>query len=663
MSILDLHGPALQAAAPQFVAPSKPEPKFSAWGLVSSVPRGVAEAGAQVMATGLEVLAGFGDTLGRMESGQSMQDRQPNMQSDLADSLRNRGREFRPDAESASTAEQLLYGFARGASKVVGGAMVAGPLGVGAAGAEEGVSAADDLARQGVGFEARTKAGAVQGAGLALAALPLVGPSLKTTAGLYLAGGPGGFMAQQALTREILRNAGHDKIAEQYDPFDPVGLAVSSLVPLPFVAMGVRAQRRAAAEAFRAGDVPSEPTPTAAAVREAFAPETVDAARVAYAVERRAASSLDDQLRGADTHEAALARAEEAMSRGDAVQVSDIVPPRRMQSLAEFMAANKIKDQPPGPEVAGNFIGWVRQAGGIDFAQKWDITNERGGVTANPGGIFRKGGRGVDDLALQAEAEGYLLPGEGSDSRRFVELVQEAVNGNRVLTLEEQGMRAARESYADEYMQRLEAVETRLKLLGEDTTPAKGNLLALEAYAKANEPAILSAALEEARAVEPASPQFEALQAKARQIAADLQDGGRTLAQYEAEVMPLSPVMRRLVEQETRATTTAQAPNPEAAAATRSAGEPAPRSAEPRGTDAPVQAAGMTPGAKAEDAAVMARLADVQAQHPDLMVQIDGMDKPMRLDQFLAAVKAEADEMRADAPLMEVAASCAILNG
>jgi hypothetical protein len=71
----------------------------------------------------------------------------------------------------------------------------------------------------------------------------------------------------------------------------------------------------------------------------------------------------------------------------------------------------------------------------------------------------------------------------------------------------------------------------------------------------------------------------------------------------------------------------------------------------------------MTPGAKAEDAAVMARLADVQAQHPDLMVQIDGMDKPMRLDQFLAAVKAEADEMRADAPLMEVAATCAILNG
>ena len=42
---------------------------------------------------------------------------------------------------------------------------------------------------------------------------------------------------------------------------------------------------------------------------------------------------------------------------------------------------------------------------------------------------------------------------------------------------------------------------------------------------------------------------------------------------------------------------------------------------------------------------------------------LDGMDKPMPLADFLAAVKAEADEMEADAPLMQVAAQCAILNG
>jgi hypothetical protein len=57
------------------------------------------------------------------------------------------------------------------------------------------------------------------------------------------------------------------------------------------------------------------------------------------------------------------------------------------------------------------------------------------------------------------------------------------------------------------------------------------------------------------------------------------------------------------------------------------------------------------------------RLAQIRAQFPDLMVQLDGMAAPMRLDDFLAAVKAEADELAADAPLMQVAAECALLNG
>ena len=61
--------------------------------------------------------------------------------------------------------------------------------------------------------------------------------------------------------------------------------------------------------------------------------------------------------------------------------------------------------------------------------------------------------------------------------------------------------------------------------------------------------------------------------------------------------------------------------------------------------------------------AAQARMADVQASHPELQVMLDGMDKPMPLADFLAAVKAEADEMEADAPLMQVAAQCAILNG
>jgi 2C-methyl-D-erythritol 2,4-cyclodiphosphate synthase len=65
----------------------------------------------------------------------------------------------------------------------------------------------------------------------------------------------------------------------------------------------------------------------------------------------------------------------------------------------------------------------------------------------------------------------------------------------------------------------------------------------------------------------------------------------------------------------------------------------------------------------AEAQAAAARLGEIQQQFPDLQVQLDGMDKPMRLSEFLESVRREADEMRADAPDFEVAANCFLLNG
>lgn len=549
----------LEAVRQQIRTPApvpKPEPKFSAWSLVSAIPRGVAEAGAQVMASGVEVASAI--QYRGMQPGSLFSLPEEAYQSDFADSLRNRGREFRPDPETAHAAEQVLYGFARGASKVIGGAVIAGPAGVVAAGGEEAMSAADDLKRQGVTDPGvRRQAAAVQGAGLALAALPVVGQTLKATAGLYAIGGPGGFMAQQALTRKILADAGFDQQAATFDPLDPVGLAVSALVPGVFAAAGIRGQRKAAAakaEAeFLAGPVPSERSPVA----EAYSPEVVDAARVAYAVEQRAAANLDPgSLRSHDQHEAALSRAEEAIARGEPVQVADVVPAQRIESLADFMTRAKVKNEAAPPEVMGDFVAFIKQAGGIDFAQKYDITGERSGVLSNPGGIFRAGGRGVDDIALHAEAAGYLRPGEGSDSRALVDMVQRAVRGERVLTFEQQMQHAAREQYLQSAADRLETVTQKLRLLGVDPAPAGGNLAALEAYARANEPALLRAALDEYR-TEAQMVEVDELTARARQIAGDIIDGDRTLQQYEAEIGPLSPVMRKMVGDELGATKSA----------------------------------------------------------------------------------------------------------
>jgi hypothetical protein len=107
-----------------------------------------------------------------------------------------------------------------------------------------------------------------------------------------------------------------------------------------------------------------------------------------------------------------------------------------------------------------------------------------------------------------------------------------------------------------------------------------------------------------------------------------------------------------------------QAPKPEAAAPARSA-EPAqaPADTAAAGRPAEVETGGLTDGQKVEAESADARIEALRAEFPDMEVMLDGMDGPMKLDDFLASVKAEADEMVADAPLMKVAAECAILNG
>mgnify|MGYP000205002135 CR=1 FL=1 len=292
MSLLDLHADdAITAAvsSPKVATPM-PEPKFSAW---SAVPRGLGVAAGEVggtLADAWGVMKYMRDTPTKDMPGGVPASA---LSSELGDETRAYWKEFKPDPQTASTAEQVIFGFVRGASKVVAGAMVAGPAGVLAAGGQEALTVSDELRAQGVDLNTRTKVGMVQGGGLALAALPVVGTTLKGTAALYLAGGPGGFVAQQALTREILRGASPDGVAAQFDPFDPVGLAVASLIPAGFAAWGIRGQRVAAAakaaEDFRTGPVPSDAAPVASAVRAAYSPEVVDAARVAFAGEARAA--------------------------------------------------------------------------------------------------------------------------------------------------------------------------------------------------------------------------------------------------------------------------------------------------------------------------------------------------------------------------------------
>lgn len=201
--------------------------------------------------------------------------------SDVGRSFRSVSEEQRPDPATASKAEQIVFGVVRPVAKLVGGGLTMGPIGIGLASAEEGFTQSEDLRQQGVDVATRTKIGALTAVTNAVGAfLPMAGPTLKATAGLYLLGGPGAFMAQQQATRTILEHADYAELAKQYDPLDPTGLLLSSLIPLPFAAHGVVRNLRTARATRADGIEPAVEPPGATPAAPAVPRDVVDAAMV-----------------------------------------------------------------------------------------------------------------------------------------------------------------------------------------------------------------------------------------------------------------------------------------------------------------------------------------------------------------------------------------------
>ena len=281
-------------------------------GLWATAGASIAGAGAKGVAAALEVGRVIGPALAfdptSDESLAAVKAKPDFGESDITKPIRDYERSLRPDPQTASKAEQLVYGAVGPVASLVGGAIVAGPAGLLGASVSEGMGHAEDLRQSGVDIGTRTAVGAVTAAvTFGSAALPLMGSTVPRTLGLYAAGGPAGFMAQQQATRSILQAADYGEIAKEYDPLDLTGLLVSSLIPLPFVAHGIRLNLKAG-KAAKAADARNAAESTVEAVKVAEVAKVV--ADVPKVTREQVDAAMTHNLTALADHHAAQMEAE-----------------------------------------------------------------------------------------------------------------------------------------------------------------------------------------------------------------------------------------------------------------------------------------------------------------------------------------------------------------
>jgi len=349
---------AMQARALRPDAPT-PAPRFSTWGFVSAAPKGIAAGTAQGAASVADVgsavaqkmpanMTGpFGKipimsaAMSAFQVGADIANgpKEGQFTSEVGTSLRNVAQTYTPDPVTTHVSESAVFNLFRMGSKAITAAATMGNLpGAALAGAEEGFTQADELARQGVDIKTRTKVGVVNAAvNAASFALPVAGKTWMQTGALALVGGPASFMAQNAATREILQAADYSKLADQYDPFDPVGLALSTVIPLGFGALAMRGAKVKGKAPEKAPEAMHPPD------------DVVDAARVSLLRNNMDATNPLPDL--GDAHVKAYEQAMEQQAAGERVQVE--IPELAAVKATQDMAARM---EQLGPEVAARPI-------------------------------------------------------------------------------------------------------------------------------------------------------------------------------------------------------------------------------------------------------------------------------------------------------------------
>lgn len=741
------------------VAEPRPQSGFSVWNTIKAPVVGAAHGAVTAGGFGADVLGAFGQVqagYGAMAdpslllSPEEMQKRRDAgdearqqvasgeaFSSTVGTGLRSTARSMMPDPATSNAVENVLFGAGSMVTQAVGFSMMGGPaVGATLLAGSEGMAEADRLKAQGVDIGTRTQVGAIAGAGVGLGvALPVAGTTIARTAALVVAGGPGAYIAQQAASRAILENADYSKVGEQYDPFDPVGLAVSTLVPAGFGALAVRGAR--AAKPAAAGD--------AAAARALVDMGGNERKALAYNDPRLDAYAVTAAQRAGVPPEVILA----VKNAGERSKSSAATSPVGAKGIMQFMDATwgqygkgrDVRDPVANIDAAADFLADL----GRQYNGNWRaaLAHYNGGVK-NAEAVVRTG-RPISDETVRylnrtdtyiaergGEAAGRAAAGDpDAVAAARTQLIRDTVDswnlkdpaditaaqdhlhaivrasdqlgaGTRVDvsdviqwdTLQQTRMlddmvgrlEAARADLLPEVGQAAEPGAVRqlrteidqLRRTVPDTSDeairARAKELQAEgegrvSYKQAQSAArkeITALADEHAAKIDRLEQQMEANRGaeQARQTVQQLdqQISGAKSARAALEAPP-SPIKStalaaKQAAKEPAAKTTARPSEGEAAAGIPQLNE------TPGGNPASEPAVSASkPGESASGAQTAAASLDAQAAEiaklsPDMMVQLEGMDAPVRLADALEAVRAEAARDAADAPLLEVAAQC-----
>lgn len=713
-----------------------PQRSFGAnlWGLTSAVPKGVTSGTAETAGFFSDILGAYSE----VQAGYAAQ-LDPSLMLDPAkaeavrkegataranvatgeafsteagSSFRSAGRSYMPDSQSASTAENLLFGLGRFATKAIGYSVTAGPAaGAALVAADEGMAESERLKEQGVDVFTRTKVGMVAGATSGMAvALPVAGKTVGQTAALVLGGGPGGFIAQQAASKAILEHAGYDKIGSQYDPFDPVGLAVSTLVPAAFGAHGLRANRAAPApgavvrqlevmsgnelRSLPYGDPRLDEYAVTAAQREGIPPEALlaiknagersgstavspagakgvmqftDSTWAAYGKgdPRNPMASIDAGARymkdliaqyNGDVR-AAIAHYNGGGKAGEAVRAGKEPPARETQ---DYLKRTEQYMAEKSGELAGRTVADDPEMVAAARVQQVRETVEATNL-----------GDASDPATLQQHMDGILRAGDQiaagervdiGDAVRLDDAGQARLMDNFTTRLEQSRsdlLPAAGAEIDIAAMNQLRAEITRLE---ESRPPATGaDIRAMAEEIQIRDGVTYDAALSSAKKtiasrLEEINNQITGLRAQLEpgRAAVEAKQQVAVIDQQLASIRrtPGSEPPRKVTLEESRAQHARQEAIVQEAIAkgeARKAGKPA-----ATGEAAPAKPTETNPAA----VSLEAQAAEITRLSPDMMVQLDGMDAPMRLADAMDLVRAEAARDIQDAPLLQVAAEC-----